>query len=102
MLRARPLLRRDYSLAHALRISTAVPVLVFQGSEDQRTPLESLRSEFPLPPWARIITVSGAAHQDTYIVASGAIMAAVKSVLHHNKPESSFKADGYGAAQRER
>ena len=102
MLHSRSLLRRDYSLAQALRYSAAIPVLVFQGTQDQQTPLEPLRSEFPLPRWARIIVVQGGTHQDTYIVASGAIMAAVKSFLHRNKPNSSFEADGSAAAQLQR
>jgi len=86
MLRARSLLRRDYSLTQALRLSAAVPVLVFQGTQDQQTPLEPLRAGFPLPRWAHIITVPGGTHHDSYIVARGAIMAAVKSLLHRNKP----------------
>jgi pimeloyl-ACP methyl ester carboxylesterase len=102
MLRARSLLRGDYSLAQALKSSAAVPVLLFQGTQDHKTPLEPLRSEFPLPRWARIIAVPGGTHQDTYIVASGAIMAAVKSFLHRNKPNSSFEADGCAGAQLQR
>jgi acetyl esterase/lipase len=93
MLHARSLLRRDYSLTQALRSSAVVPVLVFQGAQDQQTSLEPLRSGFPLPRWACIIAVPGGTHQDTYIVASGAIMAAVKSFLHRSKPNSSFEAD---------
>lgn len=94
MLRAQFLLHRDYSLAQALNSSAALPVIVFQGTKDQQTPLEPLRSEFPLPRCARIITVSSGTHEDTYIIASGAIMAAVKSFLHLNKPNNSFKEDG--------
>jgi fermentation-respiration switch protein FrsA (DUF1100 family) len=102
MLRAKYLLRHDYSLTQALRYSAAVPVLVFQGTQDQQTPLKPLRAEFPLPHWARIITVPGGTHQDTYIVASGGIMAAVKSLLHRSKPNISFEADGSAAAQLQR
>jgi pimeloyl-ACP methyl ester carboxylesterase len=102
MLRARSLIRRDYSLTQALRSSAAVPVLVFQGTQDQQTPLEPLRSEFPLPCWARIIAVPGGTHQDTYIVASEAIMAAVKSFLRSSKPNNSFEAAGGAATQLQR
>jgi fermentation-respiration switch protein FrsA (DUF1100 family) len=91
-------MRRDYSLAQALRSSAAVPLLVFQGTQDQQTPLEPLRAEFPLPRWACIIAVPGATHQDTYIVASEAIMAAVKSFLNRSKPNSSFEVDGSATA----
>jgi pimeloyl-ACP methyl ester carboxylesterase len=102
IIRIRSLMHRDYSLTQALRSSAAVPVLVFQGTQDQQTPLEPLRSEFPLPRWARIIAVPGGTHQDTYLVASEAIMAAVKSFLRSSKPNNSFEADGAAATQLQR
>lgn len=87
----RLLLCHDYSLIEALRPNTAVPVLVFQGSRDQRTPLALLRSEYTAPRWCRIIVVRGGTHLDTYLVAKEAIVEAVKGLLGRHKPNNSFE-----------
>jgi len=60
------LLPHDYSLAEALTTTSVFPIVVFQGTADEQTPIGLLRSAGAIPPGARLVPVPGGTHSDTY------------------------------------
>ncbi|MDQ6648479.1 MAG: hypothetical protein M3Y93_14850 [Pseudomonadota bacterium] len=60
------LLRHDYSLAEALTATLSFPVVVFQGTADEQTPMGLLRPAGAIPAGARLVPVPGGTHSDTY------------------------------------
>lgn len=60
------LLPHDYSLAEALTDAPSFPVVVFQGTTDEQTPIGLLRPAGAIPTGARLVPVPGGTHSDTY------------------------------------
>lgn len=60
------LLPHDYSLAEALTDTPSFPVVVFQGTADEQTPIGLLHAAGALPARARLVAVPGGTHSDTY------------------------------------
>jgi len=79
------LLAHDYSLSEALAYNTALPIVIFQGTLDEQTPIEALRAEGALPLRARLVAVVGGTHSNTYILSMKAHVEAVLSMLRRER-----------------
>lgn len=75
------LLAHDYSLAEGLSGSPALPVVIFQGTADEQTPIEALRAEGVLPANTRLVPVVGGTHADTSVQFTRRHVDAVLSML---------------------
>jgi hypothetical protein len=60
------LLPHDYSLAEALTVTPSFPVVVFQGTADEHTPIGLLRPAGVIPAGARLVPIPGGTHSNTY------------------------------------
>jgi alpha-beta hydrolase superfamily lysophospholipase len=78
------LLAHDYTLGEGLPASAPFPVVVFQGTADEQTPITSLRAAGALPTGARVVAVDGGTHANTYLLA---IEPYVQAVLRMLRPE---------------
>lgn len=76
------LLSHDYSLVEGLlSASPTFPVIVFQGTADEQTPIEVLRAAGALPPASRLVAVDGGTHANTYLLATEPYVQSVLRML---------------------
>ena len=88
----RQLLHHDYSLAEALASQVSLPVVIFQGTADQQTPIELLHFKGDNPARIELIAVVGGTHSNTYLIANKAIIATMKRLLRRDKPGASLRS----------
>ncbi|TZF90712.1 alpha/beta hydrolase family protein [Cognatilysobacter lacus] len=89
MLPASAFVQRDISLTGALGERSLVPLVIFQGTRDLRTPLELLRIPGVVPHGAQIVMVAGGTHENTYLLANHRIVEAVKWLLSSHESDNS-------------
>ncbi|MDD2878809.1 MAG: alpha/beta hydrolase [Rhodoferax sp.] len=77
------LLSHDYTLMEALSASTPFPVIVFQGTADEQTPIEALRATGAIPEGSRLLVVQGGTHSNTYLLALDAYVQSVLDMFQH-------------------
>jgi pimeloyl-ACP methyl ester carboxylesterase len=75
------LVPHDYSLHESLLRSPAMPVVVFQGLEDEQTPIELLRSADIFHGALHLVGVAGATHSTTFTLSGEARLATVLALL---------------------
>jgi hypothetical protein len=75
------LLKRDYSLADNLRKSPSTQVVIFQGTQDDQTPIELLQSPDILLAGVRLIGVPGGTHSTTFALSQNAQLSTVLKML---------------------
>ena len=59
------------------------PVVVFQGTADNQTPIEALRTASVLPQNSQLIAVPSGTHSNTYLLALEPYVQAVIQMLQH-------------------
>ena len=79
------LLSHDYSLAEALPPPPTFPIVVFQGTEDDQTPIEALRAPGVLPLDSRLVAVPGGTHSNTYLLAIEPYVQSALRMLRHEQ-----------------
>lgn len=75
------LLPDDYSLREALSKAPLVRGVIFQGSDDRRTPLRDLQKPGSVPAQLSLIPIAGARHSNVYLVAHKTYVAAILAML---------------------
>jgi pimeloyl-ACP methyl ester carboxylesterase len=60
------LLTEDYSLGSALQASNVPKTVIFQGTDDEQTPMIDLTASDALPVGATMLPVAGATHSDVF------------------------------------
>lgn len=66
LLPLRTALAHDYSLSEALPTSPAFPTVVFQGANDDQTPVDALQISNTLPHNSQLVVVPNGTHANTY------------------------------------
>ncbi len=79
------LLSHDYALVEGLSPSPPFPVVVFQGTADEQTPIESLRAPGALPPNSRLVVVTGGTHSNSYQLAIESYVQTGLHMLEHER-----------------
>ena len=79
------LLSHDYSLIEALSASPPFPVVVFQGTSDDQTPIGALRTRNALPLNSQLVAVDGGTHSNTYLLAINLYIQAALHMLRHQR-----------------
>jgi len=80
------ILQHDYSLTEALNKLNGVPVVIFQGSEDELAPATILQEDRDLVRHAKLNVIEGGRHSDTYLLAGSAFWDCAMTMLAHGKP----------------
>ncbi len=75
------LLVHDYSLREAFSGRSLVRGVIFQGTEDQQTPLRDLQQAGAIPPGMTLVAVTGAHHSNAYSVARKPYLEAILAML---------------------
>jgi len=90
------LLTHDYSLVESLRQPPSTQVVIFQGTDDDQTPIGLLRSHDILLPGVRVIDVPGGTHSTTFVLSQKAQLSTILKMLRCGEPNYSPKltADG--------
>jgi hypothetical protein len=60
------LLTEDYSLGSALQASNVPKTVIFQGTDDEQTPMIDLTASDALPVGVTMLPVAGATHSDVF------------------------------------
>lgn len=82
------ILSHDYSLSEALLRAPAHGVVIFQGTEDQQTPISDLRDTLSLVEGLRIVRVLGGTHSTTFSMSQDAQISTITGLLSQQKPTS--------------
>jgi hypothetical protein len=75
-----------------LRQSPGVRVAIFQGTHDEKTPLELLRSLGMLPSDAQLSVVAGGTHSTTFALSKDAQLATILDMLRHGGSSAADRA----------
>jgi pimeloyl-ACP methyl ester carboxylesterase len=68
------ILAHDYSLTNALSSSPKLPIVIFQGTADDQSPISALRTIGSLPQNAHLVAVQGGTHSNTFLLAGESIV----------------------------
>ena len=78
------LVPHDYSLAEALARAPGIPVVIFQGTQDDQTPIELLRSSDIPDGEVKVLEVTDATHSNAFSLSSAAQVSAILAMLPRN------------------
>jgi alpha-beta hydrolase superfamily lysophospholipase len=80
------ILPHDYSLTESLVKGPVGGVVIFQGTDDEQTPISALSDEFSSSNGIRVVRVPGGTHSTTFAASREAQISTIKSALSQQQP----------------